>query len=160
MSICLYHLAVTLNKIEKGYFVKKALLPFIILSAMLSGCATQPPKAEDIKLAPKDRLYDQNLYKPDETRTIPVKITRDVGLRGSLATVFLKIDGNYVVWLNMSEEITIYLAQGGYVFELVHSLCPKEQLCSTLTDVTIKSGFDNNFRIHVDDGFSLIRSKT
>lgn len=140
--------------------MKKVVLPFLLVSAVLSGCATQPPKADSIRLASKDRLYDQNLYAPNETRNVPVKITRDAGFQGSLATVFLKIDGQYVVWLNNSEEITIYLAEAGYVFELVHSLCPNEQLCSIPTDVTIKSGFSNNFRILVDGGFSLMRSKT
>lgn len=140
--------------------MKKAVLPFVFASAILSGCATQPPQSNNIKLATQDRLYDQGLYKPDDLRTIPVKITRDTGFHGSIATVFLKIDGKYVVWLNMSEEITIYLAQGGYVFELVHSLCPDEPTCSTPTDVTIKNGFNNNFRIMVDGGFTLIRSKT
>ncbi|WP_352298326.1 hypothetical protein [Pseudoalteromonas sp. 20-MNA-CIBAN-0454] len=140
--------------------MKKVVLPLIFISSILSGCATQPPKTEDIKLASKDRLYDQGLFTANNERNIPVKITRDVGFQGSLATVFLKIDGKYVVWLNTSEEITIFLANGGYVFELVHSLCPKEQLCSKPTDVTIKDGFNNNFRITVDDGFSLIRSKT
>lgn len=140
--------------------MKKAVLPFVFASAILSGCATQPTQSDNIKLATQDRLYDQDLYKPDDQRTIPVKITRDTGFHGSIATVFLKIDGKYVVWLNMSEEITIYLAQGGYVFELVHSLCPDEPACSTPTDVTIKNGFNNNFRIMVDGGFRLIRSKT
>jgi len=150
------------NMLKKGFFVKK--LYYFLLSAfflsLLSGCATHPPKAGDIKLASKERLYNQELYKPSELRDIPIKITRDTGLRGSIATVFLKIDGKYIVWLNMSEEITIYLAHGGYVFELVHSLCPNKQICSKPTDVTIKSGFNNNFRIMADEGFSIIRSKT
>lgn len=140
--------------------MKKSVLALIFASATLFGCSTHPPQADNIKFASRDRLYDQSLYEPDELRTIPVKITRDTGAHGSLATVFLKIDGKYVVWLNMSEEITIYLAPGGYVFELVHSLCPEEKACSYPTDVTIKSGFNNAFRVKVEGGFKLVRSKT
>lgn len=132
----------------------------ILFSLVLGGCATQPPAPDQLKVAEKERLYDQNLSEPDQIRSIPVRITRDSGMQGVLATVFLKIDGKYVIWLNASEEVTIYLAEDGYVFELVHALCPAEPACNIPTDVTIKRGFDNNFRIKIDGGLSLIRSKT
>lgn len=140
--------------------MNKKLLLLVALSGIFAWCATQPPAPDEIKIANKDRLYDQNLLVADSVRFVPVRITRDVGLKGFAATIFLKIDGQYVVWLNVSEEITIYLAPGGYVFELVHSLCPDMPSCNKPTDVTIKDGFSNNFKIQVDDGFSLIRSKT
>ncbi len=140
--------------------MNKQLLLLVALSSLFAGCATQPPEPDEIKNCHKDRLYDPNLLLADSVRFVPVRITRDVGLKGFAATIFLKIDGKYVVWLNVSEEITIYLAPGGYVFELVHSLCPDMPSCNKPTDVTIKDGFSNNFRIQVDDGFSLIRSRT
>ena len=126
----------------------------------LVGCATTPTDPSDVKLASHKRLYDQNLYKPSKLRTVPVTITRDTGALGSLATTFFKIDGEYVVWLNMMEEITIYLAPGGYVFEVENGVCPDVKQCKKSLDVTIKNGFSNNFRIAADEGFEIIRSNT
>ncbi|MFV8783159.1 hypothetical protein ACNKU7_12100 [Microbulbifer sp. SA54] len=138
----------------------KVSIMLIVFSAILiSGCATQPPSADEIKVAPSERLYNKDLRTMSSDRTIPVTITRDAGFLGSLATVFLKIDGEYVVWLNTREEITIYLEPGGYVFELVNALCPDSQYCVFPTDVTIKPGFKNNFRILFNNSNGLILAR-
>jgi hypothetical protein len=140
--------------------MKKMTFMTFLSAIMLSGCVTQPPTPDEVQLVSPERLYDQSLYKPQGERNIPVRITRDSGFQGSLATLFLKIDGKYVVWLNSSEEITIYLSEGGYVFELIASMCPNKPSCIYASDATIKKGFENNFRIQAKDGFKLIRSRT
>ncbi|MBS3798772.1 hypothetical protein [Pseudoalteromonas sp. BDTF-M6] len=138
------------------------LLPLvaIISSLILTGCATQPPSSDEIRQASIKRLYDKNLSRKEGHRNIPVTITRDAGLKGMLETVFLKVDGEYVVWLNTREQITIYLSEGAYVFELVNGFCPELPSCVSASDITIKSGFENNFRIKADEDFILVRSKT
>ncbi len=140
--------------------MKKVSLLLVLVAAYLSGCATQPPSSEVVKIAPSERLYDQSLLKPEGQRNIPVKITRDSGIKGILSTAFLKIDGKYVTWFNVSEEVTIYLSEGGYVFELLISSCPDSPICINTSDITIKSGFDNNFRIKMEQNFELVRTKT
>ena len=128
--------------------------------SVLTGCATQPPSQDEIIVTSSERLYDKSLAKAEGVRSVPVKITRDSGLKGFLETAFIKIDGEYVVWLNAREQMTIYLSEGGYIFEVLVPTCKDVPACTNALDVTIKKGVENNFRIQVSDGVSLIRSKT
>lgn len=68
--------------------MKRILCLFLIVG--LVGCATAPTAPSDIKLASHKRLYNQNLYKPSELRTVPVTITRDTGVLGSLVYYILE----------------------------------------------------------------------
>ena len=79
--------------------------------SVLTGCATQPPSQDEIIVTSSERLYDKSLAKAEGVRSVPVKITRDSGLKGFLETAFIKIDGEYVVWLNAREQMTIYLSE-------------------------------------------------
>lgn len=138
--------------------MKKIVMLFLIIG--LTGCASKPTDPSDVKLASYKRLYQQELYEPSDLRTVPVTITRDTSNTGFLATTFFKIDSEYVVWLNMMEQITIYLEPGGYVFEVENAVCPDTPECKKSLDVTIKSGFKNNFRIVAGGGFRVVRSNT
>lgn len=130
---------------------------FFAMLVVLSGCISKPETSQLISIN-KNRLHDKSLFEPDGPRTIPVTITRDVGIKGAMESAYLKIDGHYIVWFNVAETITIYLEPDGYIFELVDAGCPDYSYClSNSLDVTIKKGLLNKFRITVDDGFKLKR---
>ena len=137
-------------------------LILLVLVALITGCATQLPKDSEIRHIPRDRLFDTKLYQASKEREIPVKITRDKGFFGHLAVIMLKIDGKNITTFHPSEGITIFLSEGGYVVELINTVCQERAECTTTHDVVIKSGINNNFRIHtnIDDGLTFRRMRT
>ncbi|MGM0582964.1 MAG: hypothetical protein ACQETL_19970 [Bacteroidota bacterium] len=142
----------------KVYHFSSILIIVIIIFS--TGCATKQPNMNQITLIPQERLYDKSLYSKTTERNIPVKLTRDAGVRASLATIFLKINGEYVVWLNKSEQITIYLSEGTYVFNLVHSLFPYDHNFGKPVTFFIKSSMHNNFRIKAEMSSGMIITRS
>ncbi len=127
--------------------LRKPFFLSLCLFYLLTGCATSPVSPENARNVPADRIYQTDLLVSEGNRTIPVTITRDAGFQGSFYKQILKVDGQRVAEFAPGETLTIYLEGGDYSFGAISERTIIGVLPLEETDVTIREGKINNFRI-------------
>ncbi len=125
------------------------LIPFIIFSSCLIGCAIKPVSTDNAKSVPPERIIDSQYFSPDE-RKVQVVIKRDQGHVGSACKTKVLINGVSVASLKMSEKMVVYLTAEKHILSsLPQGVCgggiaELEMDLSGKRNATFRIGFDAN----------------
>lgn len=125
-----------------------------IVSLLLVGCATTPPPASEIKMAPANRLLAFQDKTKDVTATLVV--TRDQGLIGGGCYKTLTIDSKLSARLDTSERANFYLQPGEHLLkvgvdEQGEGLCAFTAFAPwTQRETILRAGETKYFRITTD----------
>lgn len=121
--------------------------------AALTGCITKPPRPDQVRTPPADRLLAyQNPTDGDAT----VIITRDAGYSGSACYIAFFVDGKVAAKLASAERATFHLSTGDHVLGAWNTgsgLCGyREGEDRREVAVSLKPGETRRFRILIGDG--------
>ncbi len=82
---------------------------------LVAGCASVQVPLEHIEAVSLNRIETPQLLAPDDKRTVPLVIRRDLALHSWGSGALLRLDGELVARVHAGEELRIYLAPGDYV---------------------------------------------
>lgn len=84
-------------------------------TVLLVGCATAPISNQQAEDAPSAQILNKDfLLKKDNSSVVVIK--RDAGMKGSLCTTRVYIDGKPAVDLRTAQKLTVYLPVGEHIF--------------------------------------------
>ena len=78
----------------------------ILLTSVIAGCATSPISSHEAALVPPDSQF---LYQQRTAETAQVLVKRDTGVRGSMCTVRVFLDGDLAAYLNPGEKVIFHV---------------------------------------------------
>lgn len=118
--------------------------------AVLAGCVTTPPGAEQITKTPAERLL---AFQSPTDGDATLIVTRDVGYSGSACRIAVFIDGKEVARLERGERAIFHVPSGQRVlgaWGTGRGLCGyQEGKNRNETDATVKPGQTRQFRAMV-----------
>lgn len=122
----------------------------------LTGCMTQPPRADQIREPSPDRLLAyQSVSDGDAT----IVVTRDVGFSGGGCYAAVFIDGKVVAKLDTGERATFYVPSGPRILGAWNTgaaLCGyREGKDRKEVDAAVKPGETRKFRITINPNAGL-----
>jgi hypothetical protein len=125
------------------------LIPFIIFSSYLAGCAIKPVSTDKAKLVPPERILNNQYFFPNKEK-VNIVIKRDQGHVGSACKTKVLVDGIPVASLKMSEKIVIYLTAERHILSSIPQgvcgggIAELEVDLSAKKTATFRIGFDAN----------------
>ncbi len=84
------------------------------VATLALGCATKPVPSSDAEPVPAERIRAPDFLRPQVGRALLV-VTRDKGLRASVCTVGVYVDGTLVVDLRPSEQARLFVEEGEHL---------------------------------------------
>lgn len=127
-----------------------------ILLVALSGCATAPPRPNEVRNVPPDQIYYVS-PRQSVTETTQIIVTRDKGALGSANFLHFYFDGQKAASLNTAEKVELTVPKGEHVL----GVRPTDPfgLASTFSiDQDLKPGRVYRYRlIHTPNGSRIHR---
>jgi hypothetical protein len=121
----------------------------VLLSLLISGCATTPPPAWREKLAKQD----QYLATQSCTHCATVQIARDEGHIGALNSVYISIDDTELAFVNVSEVATLTIEAGKR--EVCLQPGPKSLTFPECKEMIFEEGTSSKIRVSFDAAANL-----
>jgi hypothetical protein len=83
-------------------------------ATLAAACATQPVPSSKATPVPDSRVFARDFVQPHDGRALLV-VTRDKGLRASVCTVGIHVDGTLVADLRPSEQVRLFVEEGEHL---------------------------------------------
>jgi len=83
-------------------------------ATLAAACATQPVPSSKATPVPASRVLAPDFLQPHDGRALLV-VTRDKGLRASVCTVGIHVDGTLVADLRPSEQVRLFVDEGEHL---------------------------------------------
>ncbi|WP_280562586.1 hypothetical protein [Chromohalobacter sp. 48-RD10] len=137
---------------------KRGSFPAVAMAAsiLLSGCATSAMSPRDASSIPDDRLYAFQQQTGDKG---VVTVTRDSGIRGSMCSVDILIDGTKAGTFSAEETARFYVEPGEHI---IGATLPGGICSGGVKEVSAEVGADERkyFRISFSVSSELILQAT
>lgn len=121
----------------------------VLLSLLISGCATTPPPAWRVKIAKQD----QYLAMQSCAHCATVQIARDEGHIGALNSVYISIDETELAFVNVSEVATLKIEAGKR--EVCLQPGPKSLTFPECKEMIFEEGSSSKIRVSFDAAGAL-----
>ncbi|GAC1464045.1 MAG: hypothetical protein NVSMB70_10170 [Chamaesiphon sp.] len=117
----------------------------------MSACSTTPVTRSQAKVAAIGQILAPEFQRPIAERNVPVLLIRDAGFMGSFIDAIVAVDGAKLVTLKPEQSFEFYLSAGSHVFSVIPASNPLGEPMGE-TDIDIKAGGSNNFRLRLVSG--------
>jgi len=128
---------------------------------VLAGCVTKPPRPDQLRQPPADRLLAFQSPADGDSRIV---VTRDVGMQGSACFGAVFIDGKVVAKLATGERATFHVPSGEHIvgtWNTGSGLCGyREGKDRRETSTVLKAGDEKRFRITINPNSGVEISPT